>query len=149
MATIGGGGYRAVPYPGDVERVEANLARFSRNVPVSMKTVGATWARALAAALDRAAAHAPAPQTRRFVGAAEGESDATGAVVVVSAAGAGFFNDSAVLNATEHGSDLRAFHAPRGGRYWIDPTMKASEPVAVTAARQTTTVLVNRCNAGG
>jgi len=145
----GTGGYRAVPYPGDVERVEANLHRFDRNVTGGMRATGAAWGRALAAGLDRAARGAPSPQAARFAGAAEADTDAAGTVVVISADGAGFANDSAVLNATEHGSTLKRFHAPRGGRYWIAPTVRAAEPVAVASARRTTTALVARCNAGG
>lgn len=142
-------GFKAVPYPGDVERVRANLTRFDRNNTAGARAVGVTWSRALVAALDHAAASARAPQTRRFVGAADADEDAGGAVVVISADGAGFYNDSAVLTATEHGSDLRAFHAPPGGRYWIAPTVTVAEPIAVTAARRTTATLVARCNAGG
>ena len=147
--TVAGGGVRAVANPADVARVEANLARFNLNVNSGARSVGVAWARALEAGLDRAATHARAPQTRRFRGAAKASEESTGAVVVIDAAGAGFYNNSAVLSATEHGSNLTAFHAPRGGHYWIAPTVTASEGVAVGAAREMTTANVARCNRGG
>lgn len=147
---VGGtGGYRAVPYPGDVERVEANLHRFDRNLTGGMRVTGEAWGRALAAGLDRGAAGAPSPQASRFVGAAEVDGAGAGTSVVLNADGAGFANNSAVLMATEHGSRLRRFHAPRGGSYWIAPAVRAAEPVAVAASRRTTAALVARCNAGG
>jgi len=151
---MGGPGARAVADPGDVARVRANLNRFDRNLGLAMRAEGVAWGRALSAALGRAARGAPAPQAHRFSDAAEvEETDATGdtvgATVVIKAAGAGFGNDYAVLNATEYGSSLKRFHAPRGGRYWIAPTVRAAEPLAHRVAERTTTTLVARCNNGG
>ena len=65
--TVAGGGARAVANAGDVERVEANLARFSLNMKTGSRTVGGAWARALEAGLDRAATHA---RRRRRAGSA-------------------------------------------------------------------------------
>jgi len=151
-AGAGPGGFAAELNPADVARVRANLARFDRDVDLGMRATGQAWARALETALGRAARGAPSPQAHRFDGAAEvddeDEAGSIGAVVVVNAEGAGFYNDSAVLQATERGSPLKCFDAPPGGRYWIDPTVRASEPLAVAAARRVTTVAVAKCNGG-
>ena len=149
-----GGGLAVELNPIDVARVRANLTRFDRNLGTAMKAEGQTWARALTVALGRAANSAPAPQTHRFSDAADvEESDETGrdtgATVVNTADGAGFYNDSAVLQATEHGSELACFQVDRGGPYWIGPTVRTAEPIAVVSARRTSSLLVARCNAGG
>jgi hypothetical protein len=74
--------------------------------------------------------------------------DRVGATVVIDAAAADFYNPGAVLQATEHGSPLACFHVARGGEYWIAPTVRASEALAVTGARRATSALVAQCNAG-
>ena len=140
--------------PADVARVRANLARFDRNLGTAAKAEGQSWARALSLGLGRAARGAPAPQTHRFADAvdveeADNAGRVTGATVVITADGAGFYNDSAVLQATEHGSELACFQVDRGGPYWIAPTVRAAEPLAVAAARRTSSLLVARCNSGG
>ena len=150
MAGLMGGGGAVEMNPEDVARVRANLSRFDRNLAAGMKVEGAAWGRLLEVALGRAARGARAPQTRRFADAASvEESDTAGAVVVISGDGAGFYNSSAVLQATEHGSDLACFSAPRGGEYWIAPTVRESESLALASCQKTTGVLVARCNAGG
>ena len=118
-----------------------------------MRADGEAWGKALQAGLGRAARGAPAHQAHRFAEQVEVDADMggdqVGATVVITAAGAGFANDSAVLSATEYGSSLKCFDSPRGGRYWVEPTVKAAEPLAVAAARRSTSMLVARCNSGG
>lgn len=153
LAGAGAGGHRVEANPADVARVRANLHRFDRNLTTGMRAEGAAWGRLLAVALDRAARSAPAPQTRRFVGSADVDEDTAGdtvgATVVIDGSGADFYNPGAVLQATEHGSGLACFHVDRGGEYWIGPTVRASEPIAVQGARRATSALVAQCNAGG
>jgi len=154
MAGAGAGpGPRAVLDQGDVARVRANLRRFDRNLGLGMRADGQAWGRALQQGLARAAKGAPAAQAHRFADGIDVDADMAGAdvgaTVVITADGAGFYNDSAVLSATEYGSSLKCFDSPQGGRYWVQPTVKAAEPLAVAAARRTTSMLVTRCNSGG
>jgi hypothetical protein len=140
--------------PADVARVRGNLNRFDRELSAGMRAEGNAWGRALAAGLDRAARGAPAPQTRRFAGAAEVDDtdnlgDQVGATVVIDADSVDFYNPGAVLQATEHGSRLACFQVGRGGPYWIQPTVRKAEGLAVAGANRTTSALVARCNAGG